>query len=179
MKPQPFQPWGGFKKGVGGSKSAPTCACCSPEEQQVHMGAALNKPVCSSVLERHGSKDFRVGIAEVNGWRTSMEDAHVIHLDQGEAYFGILDGHGGAECSAWCAQRLHEKLHAEGCPVNDAAAKRPPFRRLRPILRLTARDAATCQASVKQKPEKSREPCEGLSVCRCSLCTDLRTVKPK
>jgi len=27
-------------------------------------------------------------------------------------------------CSAWCAQRLHDKLDAEGCPVDDAAAKK-------------------------------------------------------
>ena len=52
-----------------------------------------------------------------------MEDAHVIHLGDGEGYFGILDGHGGADCSAWCSQRLHEKLAADGCPVSDAAAK--------------------------------------------------------
>ena len=88
------------------------------------MGAALPKPVMSVVLERHGSKDFRVGLAELNGWRTSMEDAHVVHLGDGEAYFGILDGHGGADCSAWCSQRLHERLAAEGCPKTDAAAKK-------------------------------------------------------
>lgn len=88
------------------------------------MGAALPKPVCSIVLERYGSKDFRVGLAEMNGWRTSMEDAHVAHLGAGEGYFGILDGHGGGDCSAWCAQRLHEKLAADGCPTDDAAAKK-------------------------------------------------------
>eukprot|EP00966_Prymnesium_polylepis_P103368 2393609-Prymnesium_polylepis.1 len=88
------------------------------------MGAALPKPVCSTVLERHGSKSFRVGLAEMNGWRASMEDVHVIHLADGEGYFGILDGHGGSDCSIWCAQRLHEKLAAEGCPKSDAAAKK-------------------------------------------------------
>jgi protein phosphatase len=75
------------------------------------------------VLERHGSKDFCVGLAEMNGWRNSMEDAHIVHLRDGEAYFGILDGHGGAECSAWCQERLEEILKTEGVPVNDAAAK--------------------------------------------------------
>ena len=53
-----------------------------------------------------------------------MEDAHVVHMGDGEGYFGILDGHGGAECSAWCSQRLHEKLSANGCPTTDAAAKK-------------------------------------------------------
>jgi len=88
------------------------------------MGAALPKPVCSTVLERQASKDFKVGLAEMNGWRSSMEDAHVVHLGDGEGYFGILDGHGGADCSAWCAKRLHEVLRERGCPTTDAAAKK-------------------------------------------------------
>jgi len=88
------------------------------------MGASLPKPVCVTVLENHGSQDFRVGLAEMNGWRNNMEDAHVVHTGEGWGYFGVLDGHGGAECSAWCADRLHQKLTAEGCPANDAAAKK-------------------------------------------------------
>jgi len=88
------------------------------------MGAALPKPVTCTVLERHGTKHFRVGLAEMNGWRGSMEDAHVVHFGAGEAYFGILDGHGGDQCSGWCAERLHEFLGSKGCPANDAAAKK-------------------------------------------------------
>ena len=88
------------------------------------MGASLSKPVLCTVLERHGSKFFRVGLAETNGWRNNMEDAHVVHVGEGEGYFGILDGHGGADCSEWCAKRLHEVLAAQGCPKDDAAAKK-------------------------------------------------------
>ena len=80
------------------------------------MGAALPRAVDCTVLERHGSTQFRVGVAEMNGWRGSMEDAHVIHLQNDGGYFGILDGHGGAQCSAWCSQRLHETLHSKGLP---------------------------------------------------------------
>lgn len=88
------------------------------------MGATLPKPVVAAVLENTSSADFRVGSAEMNGWRTSMEDAHVCHFGNGEGYFGILDGHGGAQCSAWCAERLHERLKAGGCPATDEAAKK-------------------------------------------------------
>lgn len=87
------------------------------------MGACLQKPVLSTIVERHGRKTFRVGLAELNGWRNSMEDAHVIYIEDDWGFFGILDGHGGAECSAWCAKRLREKLDAEGCPADDEAAK--------------------------------------------------------
>ena len=85
--------------------------------------AVSEKAVDCTVLERHGSEHFQVGVSEMNGWRTSMEDAHVIHLQNDGGYFGILDGHGGAQCSAWCAKSFHEKLHANGLPANDAAAK--------------------------------------------------------
>ena len=88
------------------------------------MGASLPKPISCTVLERHGDKHFRVGVAEMNGWRNSMEDAHVVHMADGEGYFGVLDGHGGGECSAWCSQRLQEQLAAHGCPKDDAAAKK-------------------------------------------------------
>merc|ERR1740133_505056 len=88
------------------------------------MGAALPKPVVSTVVERHGSKGFRVGMAEMNGWRTSMEDAHVVHYNERWGYFGVLDGHGGDACSGWCARRIVEKLGQEGCPQSDAAAKK-------------------------------------------------------
>jgi serine/threonine protein phosphatase PrpC len=88
------------------------------------MGACLQKPVLAAIVERHGSKSFRVGMAELNGWRSSMEDAHVIYIKDDWGFFGVLDGHGGAECSAWCARRLKEKLDAEGCPADDAAAKK-------------------------------------------------------
>ena len=71
------------------------------------MGGGLPKPVTAAVLERHGGKDFRVGMCEMNGWRGSMEDAHVVHLEDAGGYFGVLDGHGGTQCSIWCAARLH------------------------------------------------------------------------
>jgi protein phosphatase 1L len=58
-----------------------------------------------------------------------MEDAHICYIKEGEAdgdwaYFGVLDGHGGEVCSAWCANRLREKLDEDGCPKDDAAVKK-------------------------------------------------------
>ena len=89
------------------------------------MGAALPKPVLTTVVERHVTKDFRIYVAEMNGFRKSMEDAHIIYTDDmGAGYFGILDGHGGEACSEWCAQRLHDKLASGGVPTDDAIAKK-------------------------------------------------------
>lgn len=62
-------------------------------------------------------------MAEINGWRNSMEDAHLIHWRSGWGFFGVYDGHGGDQCSKWVAKLLGERLDAEGCPVDDAAVK--------------------------------------------------------
>lgn len=44
------------------------------------MGQALPTAVLTTIVERDGNETFRVGTAETNGWRNSMEDAHVIEM---------------------------------------------------------------------------------------------------
>lgn len=88
------------------------------------MGSILPKPVECTVIERHACKAFRVGVAEVNGWRNSMEDAHLIHLCDDWAFFGVFDGHGGDQCSKFVANNIHQDLRMHGCPKDDAALKR-------------------------------------------------------
>jgi len=78
----------------------------------------------STNTERHGHSQFTVAITEMNGWRSNMEDAHVIKMEETWGYFGVLDGHGGDECSEWCHKRLYELLAEQGCPADDAAAKK-------------------------------------------------------
>eukprot|EP00928_Gymnodinium_smaydae_P032206 TRINITY_DN23390_c0_g1_i1.p1 TRINITY_DN23390_c0_g1~~TRINITY_DN23390_c0_g1_i1.p1 ORF type:complete len:614 (+),score=69.81 TRINITY_DN23390_c0_g1_i1:63-1904(+) len=88
------------------------------------MGAMLPKPVESTLMERHAGSGFHAGVAEVNGWRSSMEDAHLIHLRDDWAFFGVFDGHGGSECSSFVAKRLSDSLEKQGCPKDDAAVKK-------------------------------------------------------
>jgi len=87
------------------------------------MGATLPKAVEAAVVERHGSKGWGAAVAEINGWRTSMEDAHVIHMRDDWAFFGVFDGHGGQACSAFVSRRFHEELAQKGCPKDDSAVK--------------------------------------------------------
>jgi len=56
----------------------------------------------------------------MNGWRVSMEDSHVIIMQDTWGFFGVCDGHGGDQCSTFIAQRLHEEL-ANGPPEDDAS----------------------------------------------------------
>eukprot|EP00747_Dinoflagellata_sp_TGD_P057536 gnl/TRDRNA2_/TRDRNA2_150684_c1_seq2.p1 gnl/TRDRNA2_/TRDRNA2_150684_c1~~gnl/TRDRNA2_/TRDRNA2_150684_c1_seq2.p1 ORF type:complete len:471 (-),score=89.14 gnl/TRDRNA2_/TRDRNA2_150684_c1_seq2:23-1435(-) len=80
-------------------------------------------PVTPLVVERHVGKLCRVGFAEMNGWRSSMEDAHIIHMQDSWGFFGVLDGHGGSQCSTFIQQRLTEELTKKGAPKDDDEMK--------------------------------------------------------
>jgi len=75
------------------------------------------------VVKRWGGKSFpfRVALAEMNGWRPSMEDAHVVVMQDHWGFFGVLDGHGGSQCSAYVAERLTQELEGQGKPEDDKA----------------------------------------------------------
>jgi len=86
------------------------------------MGNALPKAVESVVVKRFSGQAFRVGFAEMNGWRTSMEDAHVVHMQAGWGFFGVFDGHGGSQCSTFVATRLTQELASSPDPPKDDKA---------------------------------------------------------
>jgi len=46
---------------------------------------------------------MKFGGSEMQGWRNAQEDAHIseLNLPNGEAVFGVFDGHGGAEVSKY------------------------------------------------------------------------------
>ncbi|GET90622.1 phosphatase 2C, putative [Leishmania tarentolae] len=76
------------------------------------MGLMLPKPILSKVVDRAGNSFVNAACASQNGFRNSMEDAHMlIATDSTDvAYFGIFDGHSNAECSAYVARELPQRL---------------------------------------------------------------------
>jgi protein phosphatase len=91
------------------------------------MGSPLPKPVESGLIERQEGKAFRVAAAEVNGYRNSMEDAHLIYMNSDSGFFGVFDGHGGDQCSTFIAKELEKELTAKGLPEDDEAVKKLIF----------------------------------------------------
>ena len=81
----------------------------------------FNSVLSISSFRRVGGTAFRVGFAEMNGWRPSMEDAHVIYAQDTWGFFGVFDGHGGDQCSGFIARRISEELAQSGMPADDAA----------------------------------------------------------
>lgn len=48
----------------------------------------------------------------MQGWRRSMEDSHIAHLnmDSGNALFGVFDGHGGQEVALYVKKHFGAEL---------------------------------------------------------------------
>eukprot|EP00929_Paragymnodinium_shiwhaense_P058308 TRINITY_DN29189_c0_g1_i3.p1 TRINITY_DN29189_c0_g1~~TRINITY_DN29189_c0_g1_i3.p1 ORF type:complete len:425 (+),score=77.43 TRINITY_DN29189_c0_g1_i3:85-1359(+) len=116
------------------------------------MGQDLRKPVDNAVLERVSNKSFHVGIAEMNGYRGQMEDSHLIFLKDDWAFFGVFDGHGGTECSAFVSKRLAEILEEEGCPKDDAAVRNMLFRVDEDVKKAGITDGSTATMCIVKKP---------------------------
>lgn len=60
----------------------------------------LNEPKKTKEIASGDSKLLSFGSAEMQGWRKSMEDAHVHQIefdgDPNAALFAVFDGHGGS-----------------------------------------------------------------------------------
>mmetsp|Transcript_90826 Transcript_90826/g.161681 ORF Transcript_90826/g.161681 Transcript_90826/m.161681 type:complete len:552 (+) Transcript_90826:52-1707(+) len=88
------------------------------------QGQGLPKPVKSVIVKRRSSNAFRIGMAEMNGFRNSMEDAHVIYAKETWGFFGVFDGHGGDQCSKFIARRYIEEMDKDTEVLRDDAAVR-------------------------------------------------------
>lgn len=119
------------------------------------MGASLPKAVDSAVIERQGSKNFNVAVAECNGWRTDMEDAHLIYVRGDVAVFGVYDGHGGKDCSKFVSRRLSEELEKDGVPEDDAAWEKLFIALDQEFLDSDMSSGTTATMCVVRKPEKA------------------------
>ena len=77
-------------------------------------------------IKKELSPIHRVGVASVQGWRESMEDADLVDTGffqvKGMEYpfsvLGIFDGHGGAEASAFLKKELKQELQDKFAEFN-------------------------------------------------------------
>lgn len=75
----------------------------------------MSEPITSKESSALQNVHYKVGSSCMQGWRVSMEDAHVHILSLGPedpkaAYFGVFDGHGGAKVAAYSANNLHRHI---------------------------------------------------------------------
>lgn len=121
------------------------------------MGAILPRACDSTLIERQANKSFDVAVAEVNGWRTDMEDAHLIWVRDDVGVFGVYDGHGGKDCSAFAAGMICKWLDKEGVPEDDAAWQKLFIEVDQAFLDSEMASGTTATMCVVHKPQKPGE----------------------
>lgn len=81
------------------------------------MGAFLDKPITEKSLERHETDGLRAYSCSMQGWRVSMEDAHIIKMrmedNETTGFYGVFDGHGGVYTSESCREQLLGSILSE------------------------------------------------------------------
>ncbi|GMQ09275.1 hypothetical protein CsSME_00052704 [Camellia sinensis var. sinensis] len=79
---------------------------------RVEMGVYLSTPKTEKASEDGENDKLRYGLSSMQGWRSTMEDAHAAHLDldTSTSFFGVYDGHGGKVVSKFCAKYLHQQV---------------------------------------------------------------------
>jgi serine/threonine protein phosphatase PrpC len=77
------------------------------------MGEYLSTPNKEKEVEEGNNSSFRYGVVGMQGWRKSMEDSHIAHLDviPGEvSIFGVFDGHGGCEVAHFISYHFVDEI---------------------------------------------------------------------
>ncbi|KAJ8755509.1 hypothetical protein K2173_019307 [Erythroxylum novogranatense] len=76
------------------------------------MGVYLSSPKTDKASEDGENAKLRYGVSSMQGWRSTMEDAHAAYpdLDASTSFFGVYDGHGGQAVAKFCAKYLHQQV---------------------------------------------------------------------
>mmetsp|Transcript_14777 Transcript_14777/g.22907 ORF Transcript_14777/g.22907 Transcript_14777/m.22907 type:complete len:189 (-) Transcript_14777:414-980(-) len=82
------------------------------------MGAYLDTPIKEKNPEHGSFSDLSWGACSMQGWRVSMEDAHIateVQLSNGDKahFFGVFDGHGGKEVAIFAKAHIKRILENE------------------------------------------------------------------
>lgn len=75
------------------------------------MGVLLSKPNTDKEYDQGENNVIAFAACSMQGWRTSMEDAHCAELDvdgKGSAFFGVYDGHAGTDVAIYTSRFLHK-----------------------------------------------------------------------
>jgi serine/threonine protein phosphatase PrpC len=85
-----------------------------------------------------------------------MEDSHVIHMQSSWGFFGVLDGHGGDQCSTFVARRMVEELR-KGPPQDNVALKEFALRLDREFLETKQPSGSTATFVLIEEPTGADE----------------------
>ncbi len=74
------------------------------------MGPYLSTPNTAKDLEQGSDNRLSFSAVSMQGWRNQQEDSHIadLKLPNGEAIFGVFDGHGGKEVALYVQKKFVE-----------------------------------------------------------------------
>jgi len=89
------------------------------------MGSYLSAPVTTKSIDQgsitHNNDDREYAVVDMQGWRQTMEDAHVVQTLQPNCQLlAVLDGHGGAQVARFCSLYLGAVFQQEWSKVQAA-----------------------------------------------------------
>merc|ERR1712153_262164 len=83
-------------------------------DQVATMGAFLDKPITEKKTSKTSGNGLTATSSHMQGWRVSMEDAHIQMFGLGQHrdinLFGVFDGHGGSYAAQFTAAKLAENI---------------------------------------------------------------------
>ncbi|OAX38755.1 PP2C-domain-containing protein [Rhizopogon vinicolor AM-OR11-026] len=82
------------------------------------MGQTLSAPATTKKSESGEDDRYLFAVSEMQGWRVTMEDAHVTVLSLEEStdkntFFAVYDGHGGSTVARFAGEHVHKRLVSE------------------------------------------------------------------
>lgn len=138
------------------------------------MGIYLTKP--NTVKESiNGECDqVKFGASSMQGWRTSMEDAHICetNLKEGVNLFAVFDGHGGPEVARFCSQNFcdHLKINKNFIEGKYKEALEETFLRMDELL-----VQPNSQEQLKQFKKDSDQGTQSFAGCTANVCIMTKT----
>lgn len=78
------------------------------------MGIYLSEPKKEKHTDVGGNAKYEFAASSMQGWRMSMEDAHIaqVDIDNDTHIFGVFDGHGGKEVAIFVSKHFIPELKA-------------------------------------------------------------------
>ncbi|KAG8348314.1 putative Protein phosphatase 2C [Trypanosoma vivax] len=146
--------------------------------QRLYLDAPNTDVNCEEITK---NKHFGVAVGEMQGWRASMEDKHLVDVtfpdgaeDSEEGLFCVFDGHSGKECAERCSElfprlaRLYLARNKGSCSVINFESV---FMEADMLLEQQLTDQSGCTAvSVHITPQ--RITCASVGDSRAVLCRE-------
>ncbi|KAG1679117.1 hypothetical protein FOA52_000472 [Chlamydomonas sp. UWO 241] len=148
--------------GPSGSGGGDGQAAGAPPGGSADMEIDTSAPGAPPAAAAGAGSDVKYGGSAMQGWRRTMEDAHLAEtaVDANTQLFGVFDGHGGAEVAKFCQRYMVAEIKSlkefdDGATVEDALVR--VFHRMDEMLREPQYSVEIEGLKTKEAPEDGED----------------------